>query len=139
MSYSTFAKLKFCAIPQLEMCAIPQFRKNQRVGDGVCFLEFNFWKNLVLECLPFGLFFIIDQWQLSSNLTGAHRIHLKLFNRIKILPSFTLSNFYFTNFGPLKPSMSELNIFQNIFSKFSIILEMFPEEQKYLNFFSYNA
>jgi len=38
---SVFAKLKFCAIRQLEFCAIPQFRKNQTVGDGVCFLEFN--------------------------------------------------------------------------------------------------
>ena len=36
-----FAKLKFCAIRQLEFCAIPQFRKNQTVGDIVCFLEFN--------------------------------------------------------------------------------------------------
>ena len=33
LPYSAFAKLKFCAIPQ--------FRKNQTVGDGVCFLEFN--------------------------------------------------------------------------------------------------
>ena len=48
--YSAFAKLKFCAIPQ--------FRKNQTVGDGV-FLRIQFWKNLVLECLPFGHFYII--------------------------------------------------------------------------------
>ena len=41
LSYSAFSKLKFCAILQLEFCAIPQFRKNQTVGDGVCFLEFN--------------------------------------------------------------------------------------------------
>ena len=41
LPYSTFAKLKFCAILQLEFCAIPKFRKNQKVGDGVCFLEFN--------------------------------------------------------------------------------------------------
>jgi len=31
--------------------------------------------------------------------------------------------------------MSELNIFQNIFLKFSIYFKMFPEEQKYLYFF----
>ena len=31
----------------------------------------------------------------------AFKSHLKLFNRIKILPSFTLSNIYFINFGPL--------------------------------------
>ena len=41
LPYSAFVKLKFCAILQLEFCAIPQFRKNQTVGDGVCFLEFN--------------------------------------------------------------------------------------------------
>ena len=41
LPYSAFAKLKFCAILQLEFCAIPQFRKNQTVGDGVCFLQFN--------------------------------------------------------------------------------------------------
>ena len=41
MPFTVFAKLKFCAILQLEFCAIPQFRKNQTVGDGVCFLEFN--------------------------------------------------------------------------------------------------
>ena len=41
LPYSAFAKLKFCAILQLKFCAIPQFRKNQTVGDGVCFLEFN--------------------------------------------------------------------------------------------------
>ena len=41
LPYSAFAKLKFCAILQLEFCAIPRFRKNQTVGDGVCFLEFN--------------------------------------------------------------------------------------------------
>jgi len=29
LPYSAFAKLKFCAIPQ--------FRKNQTVGEGVCF------------------------------------------------------------------------------------------------------
>ena len=46
LRYSAFAKLKFCTIPQLEFCAIPQFRKNQTVGDGVCFLEFNFGKIL---------------------------------------------------------------------------------------------
>ena len=46
LPYSPFAKLKFCAIPQLEFCAIPQFRKNQTVGDGVCFLEFNSGKIL---------------------------------------------------------------------------------------------
>ena len=38
LPYSAFVKLKFCAIPQLEFCAIPQFRKNQTVGDSVCFL-----------------------------------------------------------------------------------------------------
>ena len=53
LPYSAFAKLKFCAIPQLEFCAIPQFRKNQTVGDGVCFLEFNsgkilFWNVFLL-------------------------------------------------------------------------------------------
>jgi len=31
--------------------------------------------------------------------------------------------------------MSELNISQNIFIKFSIFLEMFPEEQNYFLFF----
>jgi len=36
-----FVKLKFCAILQLEFFAILQFCKNQTVGDGVCFLEFN--------------------------------------------------------------------------------------------------
>ena len=41
LPYCVFAKLKFCAILQLEFCAITQFRKNQTVGDGVCFLEFN--------------------------------------------------------------------------------------------------
>ena len=46
LPYSAFAKLKFCAIPQLEFCAIPQFRKNQTVGDGVCFLEINTGKIL---------------------------------------------------------------------------------------------
>ena len=53
LPYSAFAKLKFCAIPQLEFCAIQQFRKNQMVGDGVCFLEFNsgkilFWNVFLL-------------------------------------------------------------------------------------------
>ena len=38
LPYSAFAKLKFCAIPQ--------FRKNQMVGDGVCFLEFDSGKIL---------------------------------------------------------------------------------------------
>ena len=41
LPFSVFAKPKFCAILQLEFCEIPQFRKNQTVGDGVCFLEFN--------------------------------------------------------------------------------------------------
>ena len=154
LPYSAFAKLKFCAILQLEFCAIPQFRKTQTVGDGV-FLRIQFWKNLVLECLPIiGHFYIIDQWQLRrvqisqfsrqfkfwtcifpksgffrhwllsciilyeikkiseiwlkkfkniihTWLGKALKGHLKLFNRIKILPSFTLSNFYFINFGPL--------------------------------------
>ena len=53
LPYSAFAKLKFCAIPLQEFCAIPQFRKNQTVGDGVCFLEFNsgkilFWNVFLL-------------------------------------------------------------------------------------------
>jgi len=39
---------------------------------------------------------IIHTW-----LGKAFKGHLKLFNRIKILPSFTLSNFYFINYGPL--------------------------------------
>ena len=39
---------------------------------------------------------IIHTW-----LCKAFKGHLKVFNRIKILPTFTLSNFYFTNFGPL--------------------------------------
>ena len=43
-----------------KFCAIPQFRKNQTVGDGV-FLRIQFLKNLVLECLPNGHFYIIDQ------------------------------------------------------------------------------
>ena len=47
LRYSAFAKLKLCTIPQLEFCAIPQFRKNQTVGDGVCFLEFNSGKILL--------------------------------------------------------------------------------------------
>ena len=52
LPYSTFAKLKFCAIPQ--------FRKNQTVGVGVCFLEFNsgkvlFWNVFLLVT------FTIDQ------------------------------------------------------------------------------
>jgi len=60
--YCAFAKLKFCTFPQLEFCAIPQIRKNQTVGDGVrVFLRIQFWKNLVLECLPIGQFYIIDQ------------------------------------------------------------------------------
>ena len=42
LPFTVLAKLKFCAILQLEFCAIPQFRKNQTVGEGVCFLEFNF-------------------------------------------------------------------------------------------------
>ena len=41
LPYSVFAKLKFCAILQLEFWAILKFCKNQTVGDGVCFLEFN--------------------------------------------------------------------------------------------------
>ena len=41
LPYYAFAKVKFCAILQLDFCAISQFRKNQTVGDGVCFLEFN--------------------------------------------------------------------------------------------------
>ena len=63
-SYSAFAKLKFCTILQLEFCAIPQFRKNQTVGDGMCFLEFISGKIFVLECFPIGHFYIIDLWQL---------------------------------------------------------------------------
>ena len=35
------AKLPFTVFAKLKFCAIPQFRKNQTVGDGVCFLEFN--------------------------------------------------------------------------------------------------
>ena len=46
LSFTVFAKLKFCAILQLKFFAIPQFRKNQTVGDGVCFLEFNSGKIL---------------------------------------------------------------------------------------------
>ena len=42
LRYSAFTKLKFCTIPQLEFCAILQFRKNQTVGDSVCFFEFTF-------------------------------------------------------------------------------------------------
>ena len=49
LCFSALAKLKFCTIPQLEFCAILQFRKNQTVGDGVCFLEFNSGKIYVLE------------------------------------------------------------------------------------------
>jgi len=41
LPYSAFAKLKFCAILHLQFCAIPQFRKNQTVGDRMCFFEFN--------------------------------------------------------------------------------------------------
>ena len=44
-------------IPQLEFCAIPQFRKNQTVGDGVCFLEFNSGK----------IFGISSYWSLLHN------------------------------------------------------------------------
>ena len=66
LPYSAFAKLKFCAIPQLEFCEIPQFRKNQMVGDGMCFLEFISGKIFVLECFPIGHFYIIDQWQLRG-------------------------------------------------------------------------
>ena len=65
LSYSAFAKLEFCAIPQ--------FRKNQTVGDGV-FLRIQFWKNLVSECLPIGHFYIIDQWQLR-------RVQISQFSR----------------------------------------------------------
>ena len=39
---------------------------------------------------------IIHTW-----LGKAFKGYLKLFNRIKILPSFTLSNLYFINFGPI--------------------------------------
>ena len=65
LPYSAFAKLKFCAIPQ--------FRKNQTVGDSV-FLRIQFWKNLVLKCLPIGHFYIIDQWQLR-------RVQISQFSR----------------------------------------------------------
>ena len=36
------AKLPFSTFVKLKFWAIPQFRQNQTVGDGVCFLEFNF-------------------------------------------------------------------------------------------------
>ena len=63
LPYFVFEKLKFCAILQLEFCTILQFRKNQMVGDGVpcVFLRIQFRKKLVLECLPIGHFYIIDQ------------------------------------------------------------------------------
>ena len=54
------SKLPYSAFEKLKFCAIPQFRKNQTVGDDV-FLRIQFWKNLVLECLPIGHFYIIDQ------------------------------------------------------------------------------
>ena len=122
LPYSVFAKLKFCAILQLEFCAILKFCKNQTVGDGVCFLEFNSSsvgrfctkirnrlssKSWLLSCIILYeikkisvIWFkkfknIIHTW-----LGKAFKGHLKLFNRIKVLPSFTLTNFYFINFGP---------------------------------------
>ena len=36
-----FCENQICEILQLVFCAITQFRKNQTVGDCVCFLEFN--------------------------------------------------------------------------------------------------
>ena len=62
------------------------------------FLRIQFWKNLVWECFPIGYFYKIDQWQLRRvQISQAPPYSLE----IKILPSFTLSNFYFINFGPL--------------------------------------
>ena len=51
-----------------------QFRKNQTVGNGMCFLEFISGKIFVLECFPIGHFYIIDQWQLR-------RVQLSQFSR----------------------------------------------------------
>ena len=47
------AKLPYSAFANLKFCAIPKFRKNQTVGDGVCFVEFNsgeilFWNVFLL-------------------------------------------------------------------------------------------
>ena len=64
LPYSAFAKLKFwrnSTTRVLRKSAVPQFR-----------VRIQFWKNLVLECLPIGNFYIIDQLMTvkkSSNLT----------------------------------------------------------------------
>ena len=72
LPFSAFAKLKFCPIPQLEFCAIPQFRKNQTVGDGVCFLEFNSVK-ILFHGMSFYIWSLLHNWPMtvkkSSNLT----------------------------------------------------------------------
>ena len=113
-SFPVFAKLKFCAILQL------QFRKNQTVGDGVCFLEFNsssagrfctkirnrlsskslynfsFGHAYFLKVDSSGIgYFLALFYMRLKRFQKAFKGHLKLFNRIKILPSFTLSNLNF--------------------------------------------
>ena len=62
LPYSTFANLKFCAICK------------SNGWWGCVLLRIPFWKNLVLECLPFGHFYIIDQWQLR-------RVQISQFSR----------------------------------------------------------
>ena len=49
-----------CPIPLLRNSSFAQFRKNQTVGDGVCFLEFNSGKILFWNVF-LGHFYIIDQ------------------------------------------------------------------------------
>ena len=107
--YSAFAKLKFWAIPQfrtkirnrLSSKSLDNFSFGHayflKVGSSalVTFLHYFIWDkkdfSLIKKCKN-----IIYAW-----LGKAFKGHLKIFNRIKILPSFTLSNFYLINFGPL--------------------------------------
>ena len=55
-----------CLIPLLRNSSFAQFRNFVKSnGWWRCvFLRIQFWKNLVLECLPIDHFYIIDQWQL---------------------------------------------------------------------------
>ena len=104
LPFSVFAKLKFCAILKLEFCAIPQFRKNQTVGDGVCFLEFN-----------------------SSR---AGRFCTKIRNR---LTSKSLDNFSFVHAYFLKVDSSGIGYFLALFTRYCQVSHSHSLSYSYVN------
>ena len=89
-----------CPIPLLQNLSFAQFRNF--ICRRCVFLRIQFWKKLVLECLPIGHFYIIDQWQLRRVQISWKRT-LFTWNYLIGLKycQVSHSNFYFINFGPL--------------------------------------